>query len=209
MEENGVNFSGRTENSAFARAMHYAKAKGVFKNQKELAKAAGVTETTISRIKCGGVREALIDTLMKINAACGNIFNIEFLQGNEDAPMLAADVNELVSVPVQQQMANYAKASGRPQQNQPADAALLKSKEETLVALRKNIETQELVIQQQRQLIVRQQEQIDALTTELRHTKEQLIASLSTERHYGHGVSEPGQHVQFATDDIAGSTADR
>lgn len=82
-------------NALFAAAVDYLyKYKGVA-DQKELAEKTGITETTISRILNDKVKRPSEDTLRKLNAAFGYIFNMAYFRG-EDTYMLLEDMQQPV-----------------------------------------------------------------------------------------------------------------
>ena len=88
----------RKRNNIFAEAFKWLKAhkdkegKGV-KYQKDLAVLVGVSEDTITRIMRDQT-EVTDDFLCKFNEAFGNIFNYQWLRGEEEEPMLAADLGK-------------------------------------------------------------------------------------------------------------------
>jgi transcriptional regulator with XRE-family HTH domain len=82
-------------NALFAAAVDYLyKYKGVA-DQKELAEKTGITETTISRILNDKVKRPSEDTLRKLNAAFGYIFNMAYFRA-EDTYMLLEDMQQPV-----------------------------------------------------------------------------------------------------------------
>ena len=88
----------RKKNNIFAEAFKWIKAhrdnegKGV-KYQKDLAVRIGVSEDTITRIMRDQT-EVTDDFLCKFNEAFDNIFNYQWLRGEEDYPMLEADLGK-------------------------------------------------------------------------------------------------------------------
>jgi transcriptional regulator with XRE-family HTH domain len=86
----------RKRNNIFAEAFKWIKAhrdnegKGV-KYQKDLAALIGVSEDTITRI-VRDQTEVTDDFLCKFNEAFDNIFNYQWLRGEEDHPMLADEL---------------------------------------------------------------------------------------------------------------------
>ena len=61
-------------------------------DQKDLSHKTGITQTTISRIMTGKV-EPSDDTLRKLNASFGYMFNMDFLRGKSNQ-LLAKDVKQ-------------------------------------------------------------------------------------------------------------------
>ena len=88
----------RKRNNIFAEAFRWIKAhrdnegKGV-KYQKDLAAIIGVSEDTITRIMRDQT-EVTDDFLCKFNEAFDNIFNYQWLRGEDNEPMLAADLGK-------------------------------------------------------------------------------------------------------------------
>ena len=88
----------RKRNNIFAEAFKWIKAhrdnegKGV-KYQKDLAALIGVSEDTITRIMRDQT-DVTDDLLCKFNEAFDNIFNYQWLRGEDDEPMLAADLDK-------------------------------------------------------------------------------------------------------------------
>ena len=88
----------RKRNKIFAEAFKWIKAhrdnegKGV-KYQKDLAAIIGVSEDTITRIMRDQT-EVTDDFLCKFNEAFDNVFNYQWLRGEDDEPMLAAELGK-------------------------------------------------------------------------------------------------------------------
>jgi plasmid maintenance system antidote protein VapI len=82
----------RKRNNIFAEAFRWIKknVEGV-KYQKDLAARIGVSEDTITRIMRDQT-EVTDDFLCKFNEAFDNVFNYQWLRGEEDYPMLAAEL---------------------------------------------------------------------------------------------------------------------
>lgn len=91
----------RKRNNIFAEAFKWLKAhrdnegKGI-KYQKDLAAIIGVSEDTITRIMRDQT-EVTNDFLCKFNEAFDNVFNYQWLRGEEGEPMLAESQKELPS----------------------------------------------------------------------------------------------------------------
>lgn len=91
----------RKRNNIFAEAFKWLKAhrdnegKGI-KYQKDLAAIIGVSEDTITRIMRDQT-EVTDDFLCKFNEAFDNVFNYQWLRGEEGEPMLAASKKEMPS----------------------------------------------------------------------------------------------------------------
>ena len=88
----------RKRNNIFAEAFKWIKAhrdkegKGV-KYQKDLAALIGVSEDTITRIMRDQT-EVTDDFLCKFNEAFDNVFNYQWLRGEDNEPMLAAELGK-------------------------------------------------------------------------------------------------------------------
>jgi len=88
----------RKRNNIFAEAFKWIKAhrdnegKGV-KYQKDLAALIGVSEDTITRIMRDQT-EVTDDFLCKFNEAFDNVFNYQWLRGEDNEPKLAADLGK-------------------------------------------------------------------------------------------------------------------
>ena len=84
----------RLSNDLFAHALDwiYTNVEGV-KDQKALAVRTGITETTISRILNDKVKQPSSETIQKLNAAFGGIFNPAYFRG-ESIYLLTKDAEE-------------------------------------------------------------------------------------------------------------------
>ena len=155
----------RKRNKIFAEAFKWLKAhkdnegKGV-KYQKDLAALVGVSEDTITRIMRDKT-EVTDDFLCKLNEAFDNVFNYQWLRGEEEEPMLAAvpdkgNPHQSAQVIDSSSMVNAIIAA-----HNGALAAkdeLIKSKEETIESLRRELRTKdELIISLRQQLLQLQQ----------------------------------------------------
>ena len=84
----------RKRNNIFAEAFRWIKknVEGI-KYQKDLASRIGVSEDTITRIMRDQT-EVTDDFLCKFNEAFDNVFNYQWLRGEDNKPMLAADLGK-------------------------------------------------------------------------------------------------------------------
>jgi Helix-turn-helix. len=82
----------RLRNNIFAEAFDYLKREKGIKTQKRLAELMGVSEDTITRILKDRT-EVTEDIITKLQTASGCIFNLQWLRGEDDEPMLAADIS--------------------------------------------------------------------------------------------------------------------
>lgn len=81
----------RLRNNIFAEAFDYLKREKGIKTQKRLAELMGVSEDTITRILKDRT-EVTEDIITKLQTASGCIFNLQWLRGEDDESMLAADI---------------------------------------------------------------------------------------------------------------------
>ncbi len=141
----------RLRNNIFAAAFDYLKREKGIKTQKRLAKLMGVSEDTITRILKDRT-EVTEDIITKLQTASGCIFNLQWLRGEESLPMLADDVVEEKQQLDQSSLIN----------------AALAAKDETIAALREQIEAKdELIAALRQQLDILQQLQHSADDKEL------------------------------------------
>ena len=80
----------RLRNEIFAHVLDWLIQNNKVEDQKDLALKTGISQNTVSRIMTGKV-EPSDDTLRKLNATFGNIFNMQYLRG-ESIVMLIEDV---------------------------------------------------------------------------------------------------------------------
>lgn len=86
----------RLKNEIFANVLDWLIRENYVIDQRDLAHKTGITATTISRIMTGKV-EPKDDTLRKLNAAFGNMFNMQYLRGLSTT-MLVADLEQASSL---------------------------------------------------------------------------------------------------------------
>lgn len=89
----------KLKNNRFAAAFDELRRNHGIKTQKELARLMGVSQDTITRI-LRDYTEVTEDIITKLQTATGCIFNLQYLRGEDNVPMLAADV-ECPEVPTQ------------------------------------------------------------------------------------------------------------
>ena len=151
----------RKRNNIFAEAFRWIKknVEGV-KYQKDLAARIGVSEDTITRIMRDQT-EVTDDFLCKFNEAFDNVFNYQWLRGEDNEPMLAAELGK-----------------GNPHPSAPmidngsAINAALAAKDETIetlkariVDLQRTIADKEEIIKARDALIITLERQLAAATT--------------------------------------------
>ena len=151
----------RKRNNIFAEAFRWIKknVEGV-KYQKDLAARIGVSEDTITRIMRDQT-EVTDDFLCKFNEAFDNVFNYQWLRGEDNEPMLAAELG-----------------NGNPHPSAPmidngsAINAALAAKDETIetlkariVDLQRTIDDKVEIIKARDALIITLERQLAAATT--------------------------------------------
>ena len=168
----------RKRNKIFAEAFKWIKAhrenegKGV-KYQKDLAVLVGVSEDTITRIMRDQT-EVTDDFLCRFNEAFDNIFNYQWLRGEDNEPRLAADLGKsnpqqsAQSVIDPSSMVNAIIAAYN--SSLATKDELLSAKEETITGLKRELRDKD-------ELISAKEETITSLKRELRD-KDELIISL-------------------------------
>jgi transcriptional regulator with XRE-family HTH domain len=137
----------RLRNEIFVHVLDWLIQNNKVDGQKDLALKTGISQNTVSRIVTGKV-EPSDDTLRKLNANFGNIFNMQYLRG-ESPIMLVADI-----MPEQKTQQNAIS-------NDHFDLvkAALEAKDETIASLREQIETKDELIAALRQQIQTLQQQ--------------------------------------------------
>lgn len=156
----------RKRNKIFAEAFKWLKAhkdnegKGV-KYQKDLAALVGVSEDTITRIMRDQT-EVTDDFLCKFNEAFDNIFNYQWLRGEDNEPMLAADLGK--SNPHQSAQAVIDPSSmvnaiiAAHNSALATKDELLSAKDDTIASLKRELSSKdELIISLRQQLLQLQQ----------------------------------------------------
>ena len=86
----------RLKNEIFATLLDWLIREHYVIDQRDLSHKTGITATTISRIMTGKV-EPKDETLRKLNAAFGNMFNMQYLRG-QSPTMLVADQGQATSL---------------------------------------------------------------------------------------------------------------
>lgn len=83
-------------NEIFAHVLDWLVREKMVKDQQDLSMKTGISKNTISRIMTGKVAPK-DDTLRKLNAAFGNMFNMQYLRGLSTT-MLVADLEQSTSL---------------------------------------------------------------------------------------------------------------
>ena len=162
----------RLRNEIFAHVLDWLIQNNKVEDQKDLALKTGISQNTISRIMTGKV-EPSDDTLRKLNATFGNIFNMQYLRG-ESIVMLIEDVAYYKSHPGELNKLINGEGDDKIDQSSLVNAALaakdatIAAKDETIAALREQIHAKdELIAALRQQIDIFQQQVHDAIDEEL------------------------------------------
>lgn len=175
----------------------------IFIDQKQLAAAAGITNTSISRMKSGAIKNPTVSSLMKINDACGGIFNVDYLRGRSPI-MLAKDAPNADAEP-----AAPAAPASQPASNAELSSyanSALASKDETIETLKSKLADRDQLVDELREQLAEKRRDKAELQdenyrlrnelTEVKAERDRLRAQVDTDplRHYPFpvGVAEPG-----------------
>jgi transcriptional regulator with XRE-family HTH domain len=160
----------RLRNEIFARVLDWLIQNNKVEDQKDLALKTGISQNTVSRIMTGKV-EPSDDTLRKLNATFGNIFNMHYLRG-ESIVMLIEDVAYYKSHPGELNKMINGECDDKIDQSSLVNAALaakdttIAAKDETIAALREQIQAKDELIAALRQQIELLQQQVHAAKDE-------------------------------------------
>ena len=143
MKKKRKEITDKTRNINFAAAFHELKQRKIVSNQTELAKLMDVSGDTITNIM-HYYNEVSEDTISKLQKAAGGIFNIHFLRGESDV-MLAEEASTPAQAPIDpSSLVN----------------AIIAAKDETIAALRDQLETKNALIKSLQQQVENLQEQL-------------------------------------------------
>ena len=172
----------RKRNNIFAEAFRWIKknVEGV-RYQKDLAARIGVSEDTITRIMRDQT-EVTDDFLCKFNEAFDNIFNYQWLRGEDNEPMLAAELGK-----------NNPHPSAPMIDNGSAINAALAAKDETIETLKARIVDLQLTIADKVEIIKAREARIVDLERKL------AVATTSDITRYPFkvGVAEEREQTQM------------
>ena len=140
----------RLRNEIFAHVLDWLIQNNKVEDQKDLASKTGISQNTVSRIMTGKV-EPSDDTLRKLNATFGNIFNMQYLRG-ESLVMLIEDVAYYKSHPGELNKLINGEGDDKIDQSSLVNAALA-AKDETITALHEQIQAKNELIAALRQQI--------------------------------------------------------
>ena len=147
------------------------------KNPTEVARRAGINAANVTKIKTGKNKSVQYETMVKLNNAFGNVFNPEWMRGENDV-MLVADL-----APVRTELPSTALQIADP------TATLLAAKDETIASLKRELAAKDGIISTKDKLIDTLQQQIDDL---------RIQAALERGLHTGHSSSAAAEHQGMA-----------
>ena len=162
----------RLRNEIFAHVLDWLIQNNKVEDQKDLALKTGISQNTVSRIMTGKV-EPSDDTLRKLNATFGNIFNMQYLRG-ESIVMLIEDVAYYKSHPCELNKLINGEGDNKIDPSSLVNAALA-AKDETIAALRDQLTAKDTVIQAKDELIANLRQQIATLQQQLHAAKDEEL----------------------------------
>ena len=176
----------RLRNEIFAHVLDWLIQNNKVEDQKDLALKTGISQNTVSRIMTGKV-EPSDDTLRKLNATFGNIFNMQYLRG-ESIVMLIEDVAYYKSHPGELNKLINGEGDNKIDQSSLVNAALA-AKDETIAALREQIQAKD-------ELIAALRQQLDILQQQVRAAKdEELFKDFPFPKGIADKKDKPSAHV--------------
>lgn len=152
----------------------------IYADQKQLAIAAGLTNTSISRMKSGLIKNPTVSSLMKLNDACGGIFNIDYLRGRSNTmlvkDMAATTDAESTAPAVPAQPASNAELSSYAR-------SAIASKDETIEALKSKLSDRDQMVDELReQLAEKRRDKAELQDENFRLRKELSDVKLERDR---------------------------
>lgn len=176
----------RLRNEIFAHVLDWLIQNNKVEDQKDLALKTGISQNTVSRIMTGKV-EPSDDTLRKLNATFGNIFNMQYLRG-ESIVMLIEDVAYYKSHPSELNKLINGEGDNKIDQSSLVNAALA-AKDETIAALREQIQAKD-------ELIAALRQQLDILQQQVHAAKdEELFKDFPFPKGIADKKDKPSAHV--------------
>ena len=176
----------RLRNEIFAHVLDWLIQNDKVEDQKDLALKTGISQNTVSRIMTGKV-EPSDDTLRKLNATFGNIFNMQYLRG-ESIVMLIEDVAYYKSHPGELNKLINGEGDDKIDQSSLVNAALA-AKDETIAALREQIQAKD-------ELIAALRQQLDILQQQVHAAKdEELFKDFPFPKGIADKKDKPSAHV--------------
>ena len=162
----------RLRNEIFAHVLDWLIQNNKVEDQKDLALKTGISQNTVSRIMTGKV-EPSDDTLRKLNATFGNIFNMQYLRG-ESIVMLIEDVAYYKSHPGELNKLINGEDDNKIDQSSLVNAALA-AKDETIAAKDETIAALHEQIQAKDELIAALRQQLDILQQQVHAAKDEEL----------------------------------
>lgn len=167
----------------------------IFIDQKQIAAAAGITNTSISRMKSGAIKNPTVSSLMKINDACGGIFNVDYLRGRSPV-MLAKDAPKADAEPVAP-AAPVIQPASNAELSSYANSALA-SKDETIEALKSKLaDRDQLVDELREQLAEKRRDKAELQDENYRLRKELSEVKAERDRLRAQVDADPLRHYPF------------
>ena len=183
----------RLRNEIFAHVLDWLIQNNKVEDQKDLALKTGISQNTVSRIMTGKV-EPSDDTLRKLNATFGNIFNMQYLRG-ESIVMLIEDVAYYKSHPGELNKLINGDGDNKIDQSSLVNAALA-AKDETIAVLRDQLTAKDTVIQAKDELIANLRQQLATLQQQLHAAKdEELFKDFPFPKGIADKKDNPSAHV--------------
>lgn len=183
----------RLRNEIFAHVLDWLIQNNKVEDQKDLALKTGISQNTVSRIMTGKV-EPSDDTLRKLNATFGNIFNMQYLRG-ESIVMLIEDVAYYKSHPGELNKLINGEGDNKIDQSSLVNAALaakdaaIAAKDETIAALHEQIQAKD-------ELIAALRQQLDILQQQVHAAKdEELFKDFPFPKGIADKKDKPSAHV--------------
>ena len=183
----------RLRNEIFAHVLDWLIQNNKVEDQKDLALKTGISQNTVSRIMTGKV-EPSDDTLRKLNATFGNIFNMQYLRG-ESVVMLIEDVAYYKSHPGELNKLINDDGDDKIDQSSLVNAALaakdaaIAAKDETIAALHEQIQAKD-------ELIAALRQQLDILQQQVHAAKdEELFKDFPFPKGIADKKDKPSAHV--------------
>ena len=183
----------RLRNEIFAHVLDWLIQNNKVEDQKDLALKTGISQNTVSRIMTGKV-EPSDDTLRKLNATFGNIFNMQYLRG-ESIVMLIEDVAYYKSHPGELNKLINGEGDNKIDQSSLINAALaakdvtIAAKDETIAALHEQLQAKD-------ELIAALRQQLDILQQQVHAAKdEELFKDFPFPKGIADKKDKPSAHV--------------
>ena len=179
----------RLRNNIFAEAFKWLKKnwEGI-KYQKDLAAKIGVSEDTITRIMRDQT-EVTDDFLCKFNEAFNNVFNYQWLRGEDPEHMLFADVLE---------SRMYEKSQKEMTESIPDYTSLfnatIAAKDDAIISLKRELQAKDQLINEQKARISEKDDMIELLKVQVKDLQKRIsMRNIEDLEHlpFPPGVAEP------------------